>query len=180
MNLGDLPPYSADDALQVVVETPRGSTAKFKYDEQHGVVRLSRPLPAGISYPYDWGFVPGTRAADGDPLDVMVLWESASYPGVVITVRPVGVLRVEQANPKTRARERNDRLLAIPTTAHTRIPALDDRLRSELEHFFLAAVAFEGKDVKLLGWGDAAEAASLANEAVASAGAGAEHQESGG
>lgn len=147
-------------------------------------MRLSRPLPAGIAYPYDWGFVPGTCAADGDPLDAMVLWEVASFPGVVLPVRPLGVLRVEQANLKKRERERNDRLIAVPTTAPSRTPSLDARLRSELEHFFLAAVAFEGKDVILLGWGDASDADALVRESVkaaaASAGAGAQHEEAGG
>lgn len=82
-----LPARDPDGTLNVVVETPRGSTAKFKYDERDGVIRLSRPLPVGICYPYDWGYVPSTRAADGDALDAMVVWDGVSYPGVVISAR---------------------------------------------------------------------------------------------
>ena len=61
-----IPARDKDGWLNVFVETPRGSAAKFKYDERDGVIRLSRPLPAGLSYPYDWGCVPSTRAPDGD------------------------------------------------------------------------------------------------------------------
>jgi inorganic pyrophosphatase len=163
--------YGKDGSLTVVVESPRGSTAKWKVDE--GVVRLSRPLPAGLAYPYDWGFIAGTRASDGDPLDAMVYWSGISYPGVVVPSRPIGVLRVEQTSRATGNRERNDRLLVVPVTAATAIgvqSALDlpERLRRELEHFFTAAVAFEGKDLQLLGWGDADEGAAVVASAVLS------------
>jgi inorganic pyrophosphatase len=64
-------PFRRDGSLNVVIETPRGSTAKFTYDNETGSIIASRPLPLGIAYPYDWGFVPGTHASDGDPLDAM-------------------------------------------------------------------------------------------------------------
>ena len=70
----------ADGSLNVVVETPRGAVAKFKYDEQSGLMTLSRALPLGIVYPYDWGFVASTKAADGDPIDAMALWKAAEFP----------------------------------------------------------------------------------------------------
>lgn len=153
-------PFAEDGSLNIVIESPRGSTAKWKYEA--GVFRLSRPLPAGLAYPYDWGFVPGTRATDGDPLDAMVYWNGSGYPGVVVPSHPIGVLRIEQSNRVSGCRERNDRLLVVPVNA----PALGvrsaldlpERLRHELEHFFIAAVAFEGKDLKVLGWGNAEEA----------------------
>jgi len=69
-----------------MVESPRGSSVKFKYDPDDDVMVLSRPLPAGLAYPYDWGFVPSTRAADGDPLDAVIVWDGTSYPGVVVRV----------------------------------------------------------------------------------------------
>ena len=157
-----IPARGQDGSLNVVVETPRGSTAKFKYDERDGVVRLSRPLPAGLSYPYDWGFVPSTRAADGDALDAMILWDGSSYPGVVIGSRCVGVLRVEQKDPESGGRQRNDRLFVVPVKARDDDRAeLGPRLQAQLEQFFTAAVAFEGKDVRLLGWGGAEEADAL-------------------
>ena len=69
--------------VNVLVESPRGSTIKFEYDQTERVMTLSRPLPAGLVYPFDWGFIPGTRAADGDPLDAFILWDGASYPGIL-------------------------------------------------------------------------------------------------
>jgi len=164
-----LEPFAEDGSLNVVIESPRGSTAKWKYEA--GVFRLSRPLPAGLVYPYDWGFVPGTRASDGDPLDAMVYWNGSGYPGVVVPSQAIGVLRIEQTNRESGNRERNDRLLVVPVNAPALgvSSALDlpDRVRSELEHFFIAAVAFEGKDLKVLGWGDAEEA----TDAIAASGA---------
>ena len=164
-----LEPFAEDGSLNVVIESPRGSTAKWKYEA--GVFRLSRPLPAGLAYPYDWGFLPGTRASDGDPLDAMVYWSGASYPGVVVPSRAIGVLRIEQTSRDSGNRERNDRLLVVPVSA----PAIDvssaldlpERLRQELEHFFRAAVAFEGKDLKLLGWGNAEEGTATITASLA-------------
>jgi inorganic pyrophosphatase len=172
-----LPARDSDGWLHVIVETPRGSTAKFKYDERAGVIRLSRPLPAGLCYPYDWGYVPSTRAADGDALDVMIIWDGSSYPGVVISARCVAVLRVEQKDPASGERQRNDRVLTLPMkTRHGGEGDVDARLRAQLEQFFTAAVAFEGKELRLLGWGDANEADAVVRAAETSALAGAEHE----
>ena len=175
-----LPARDTDGWLNVVVETPRGSTAKFKYDERTGVMRLSRPLPSGLSYPYDWGFIPSTRAADGDALDAMIVWDGVSYPGIVITARCVAVLRVEQKDPESGGRQRNDRVLTVPLkTRHSNEGGLDSRLRAQLEQFFTAAVAFEGKDIRLLGWGDADEADALVSASEISALPDGQHQKAG-
>jgi inorganic pyrophosphatase len=164
-------PFRDDGSVNVVVETPRGSQAKFKYDTQTGGMMLSRPLPAGIVYPYDWGFIPSTRAADGDPLDVMVLWDGTSFPDVVLPSRLIGLLRVEQTSKESGRRERNDRLFALPVTAPRSAPIrtifdLPERIRLELEQFFLNVVAFEGKDLRLLGFEGDAEADRLLRSAV--------------
>jgi inorganic pyrophosphatase len=162
--------YADDGSLNVFVESPRGATAKWKYE--NGIIRLSRPLPAGLAYPYDWGFIPGTRASDGDPLDALIVWEGISYPGVVVPSHPIGVLRVEQTSRTTQQRERNDRVIVVPISAAAigLRSALEwtDRLREELEHFFTAAVAFEKKDPVLLGWGDAAESIAVINASLSS------------
>lgn len=170
-NLSSLPTFAGDGACHVVVESPRGSALKVTYDAARGVMTLSRPLPAGLTYPHDWGFVPSTRAADGDPLDAMILWDGVSFPGLVVACRPIGVLKVEQTNVKTGARERNDRLLALPVTAHRWAPVrtvfdLSERVRLELEQFFLAAVAFEKKDLALLGWDGPDKAMTLIQESA--------------
>ena len=95
-DLLSLPPRDEAGALLVVVECPRGSQVKLKYSPGLGTFVLSRPLAAGVAYPYDWGFVPGTQAADGDPVDAMVLLDAATFPGVVVCCRPLAVLELEQ------------------------------------------------------------------------------------
>ena len=164
--LADVPTFTGDGGVHVVVETPRGSAAKFRYDEELAVFTLSRPLAAGLVYPYDWGYIPRTRAGDGDPLDAMVLWDCTSYPGIVLDCRPFAVVNVEQTNRQSRKRERNDRVLCVPRAAPVwsglRGPRdLPDRTRVELAHFFEAAVALEGKQVKVLGWSGARAADAL-------------------
>jgi inorganic pyrophosphatase len=149
-------PARTAGGFHVVVEAPRGATVKLKHDPELDVMFGHRPLPLGFAYPYDWGFVPGTQAADGDPVDALVYWDVASYPGVVIRCRALGVLGLEQ-EAKTGGRERNDRILALPLVhprgARLRTHAdLDRRVLEEIEHFFTSSVFFEPKDPRILGW----------------------------
>jgi inorganic pyrophosphatase len=158
--------FRPDGSLNVVVESPRGATVKFKYEAAIDRIELSRPLPVGLAYPHDWGFVPSTRASDGDPVDALIAWDGTSYPGVVVPCRAIGVLEIEQTNLTTHARERNDRVVLLPVKAprHADIRSvfdLPDRWRAEIERFFLAAAAFEGKDPKVVGWSGPREADAL-------------------
>src|SRR5262245_17929677 len=160
-----LPALRKDGSVNVIVETPRGATIKLKHDPETDVLMLSRPLPAGVTYPYDWGFIPSTRAADGDPLDAMILWDCAGYPGTLVPSRLIGVLKVEQTDPASGARQRNDRVFALPIKAprlaHVQsIFDLPERVRLELEQFFMSVVAFEGKELRLLGFAGPADAAA--------------------
>lgn len=169
-DLAALPPRDAHGAVRVVVEAPRGSTVKLKYDTALRVMSVSRPLPLGLAYPYDWGFVPGTRAEDGDPLDALVYWDAQSYPGVVIPCRTVAVVRLEQ-DSKTSGRVRNDRIVAVPVK-HSRgdlVTSPDDlpaRVREEIAQFFVSAIFFEPKNPRLLGWGGPEEAGALVDGSV--------------
>jgi inorganic pyrophosphatase len=108
----------------------------------------------GLAFPYDFGFIPSTRAEDGDPLDVLVLGEDALFPGCVVTIRLVGVLQAEQTeHGKT---FRNDRLLGAIETPVNRpaIQTLED-LRSErldeIEYFFVAYNHLEGRHFQPIG-----------------------------
>lgn len=168
MNLITIPALGPDGTFNVVVESPRGSTLKLKYEPGWETMSVSRPLPAGLLFPFDWGFVPSTRGADHDPVDAFLMWDVPAFPGVVVACRPLGVLQVEQnaANFDPSARVRNDRVLAIPTESRrehhwTSFRDIGDRLREECVQFTLAAAALEGKDVKVLGWGEPAEAMEL-------------------
>src|SRR5438477_12400620 len=92
-----LPPFDPKSKdLNVIIETPAGSRNKFKYDEEHKLYCVNRVLPAGMAFPYDFGFVPGTLAEDGDPLDVLVLMDSPGFPGCLLHCRPIGVMEAEQ------------------------------------------------------------------------------------
>jgi inorganic pyrophosphatase len=158
MPLDRLPPFVRGAAFRVVVESPRGATAKLKFDPDVDAMTLSRPLTYGLRYPFDWGFVPGTRAADGDPLDAMLAWDTETFPGVVVPCRALGIVKVDQKSLRTGRRERNDRVVAMPLEAprfdHLREARdLPGRVRREIETFFLAVTALEGKDVRILGWG---------------------------
>ena len=155
-----LPARDREGGVHVVIETPQGSRVKLKYSRDLGALVLSRPLALGVTYPFDWGFVPSTRAPDGDPVDAMVLSDAPSWPGIVVSCRPIAVLEVEQ-NAKSGGRERNDRIVAEPIAARRPTIELTERVRGELEAFFVAATLFEGKDLRLLGWADAAAAQAL-------------------
>jgi len=168
MNLLTIPAFGGPGVFHVVVESPRGSGVKLKYDPRWNAMSVSRPLVLGVTYPFDWGFVPSTLGPDGDPLDALVLWDVASYPGVVLPCRALGVMYIEQnrANHDPSERIRNDRILAIPEAAarerdFTTIDSLPSRIRAELEELATIATALEGKDVRVVGWGDAAAALKL-------------------
>jgi inorganic pyrophosphatase len=149
-----LPAFASRSDVHVVVETPRHAQAKFKYEPELGVFMLSRALTLGLSYPYDWGFVPSTEAPDGDPIDALVLHTITTNPGVVLRCRPIGVLDVLQT--QGRRSLRNDRLMVVP--AKSRHPDARDvrdlpaSLRQQAEEFFTAATAGTGKRLKFLGW----------------------------
>ena len=151
-----LPTRDPDGAIHVVVETPRGMTGKVKFEPRLGVFSFSRSLKLGLRYPYDWGFVPGTLAPDGDPLDAMILTDVIGFPGLVVPCRAVAVLDVDQEERGKRFR--NDRVLFVP--ARSPDPALEDAEKREFERFFRDAIADTGKVLHILGWrgADAAEA----------------------
>ena len=169
-NLIDLPASPEDDVVHVVVESPAGADAKMKWEPEPGVFTLSRPLPLGLRYPYDWGFVPGTRADDGDPLDALVLSDVTTFPGLVIRARPLGVVRLEQNLKSGQGRERNDRIVALPANATRRAARsfrdLPDRVREEIEAFFVNVAVPEKKDPVVLGWGDPDEAWDLVRRSI--------------
>ena len=160
-NLARLPTWADKEHVHVVVETPRGSRCKLEFDPKLKVFTLSKPLLAGLTYPYDWGFVPSTKAEDGDPVDVLIIHDAATYPGLVLRCKPIGVLNVLQTtNGK---RERNDRVFALPDRAPFEgdlqdIRHLPARAVEELERFFEATDALEDKKINFLGWKGPSEA----------------------
>ncbi len=135
-----LRPRDRHGNVLVVIETPRESASKLSFDPELGSFRLSKVLPVGMSFPVDFGFVPGTRAPDGDPIDVAVVLTEPLPVGTVVRCRLVAVIKAEQQDdggPWTR----NDRLVAVPVDDHRQAHIedrgdLDGQWLAELEAFF--------------------------------------------
>ena len=104
-NYSKLRAFNDDDDFNMVVETPRGSTVKLRYEPKTKVFTVSRALSLGLSYPFDWGFIPGTKAEDGDPVDALAIHDSATFPGVVLPCRALGVVDVSQKGDNGRERK---------------------------------------------------------------------------
>lgn len=170
MNLTKLPAWADKEYVYAVVETPRGSRAKLEFDPALGAFTLAKPLFAGLTYPYDWGFIPSTLAEDGDPLDVLIIHDAATYPGLVLKCKPIGVLDIEQSS-KGKKKERNDRVFVVPDRAPFEgelqdIRRLPKRAIQELETFFEATNALEAKSLQFLGWGGPRKAIKAINRAM--------------
>jgi inorganic pyrophosphatase len=163
-NLQKLPAWADAGHVHAVVETPRGSRAKLEYDSKLRAFTLSKPLIAGLTYPYDWGFIPSTKAPDGDPLDVLIIHDAATYPGLVLKCVPIGVLELVQE--KKGRKERNDRLFVVPDRSPFEgdlhdIRKLPPRAVKELEEFFKATNALEAKRLDFKGWRGPAQAIKI-------------------
>jgi inorganic pyrophosphatase len=161
-----LKPFDSDDTqmLRVVVETPKGSRNKFAFDPKERIFELKKVLPAGMTFPYDFGFVPSTKADDGDPVDVLVLMDEPAFPGCVLTCRPIGVIEGEQGDKKNTIR--NDRIVAVEQDAHSwaDIKTIDDlgkQFCRELEEFFVNYHKLTGKAYRVLGVKGAEQARKL-------------------
>src|SRR5687768_2460693 len=113
-SLAHLPPYEPDAGYwHVVIETPKASHNKYRYDDTLGLFLLDGVLPEGMSFPYDFGFLPGTRGDDGDPLDVLLLMDQPAFCGCVVPSRLIGVIEAEQTE-RDGTCGRNDRIVAVP------------------------------------------------------------------
>jgi inorganic pyrophosphatase len=152
--------FAGEGVFHVVVESPRGAVVKLKYSPELEAISISRPLVLGVTYPCDWGFVPSTEGPDPDPIDAAIWWDVTTYPGVVIPCRALAVVRVEQNRAEGLGRIRNDRVLAVPVAARREV-TLTARVRQEIEQFFVATTALEGKEPRILGWDDGDAALQL-------------------
>jgi inorganic pyrophosphatase len=152
--------------MDIIIESPKGSRIKYKFDEEYKLFRLNKILPAALVFPFDFGFIPGTRGEDGDPLDVMVLSEFQGFPGCLLDCRLIGGIRVEQK--KGTSLIRNDRFLAVPqqSSVYENAISLEDIPSTtilDIEGFLKNYMREEGKEFRLIGNMNAAQAMNLLN-----------------
>jgi inorganic pyrophosphatase len=153
VTLDTLPTWSGRH-LNVVIETPKDQPNKLKFDAAAATMRLSKVLPVGMVFPFDFGFVPSTRGADGDPLDVLLLMDSPAPPGCLVEARLIGVLRCTQHEGRKRP-VTNDRFLAVAEEASTYRQLRDIREVSgptldQIEAFFVQYNAIFGRVFRVI------------------------------
>src|SRR5436190_14353547 len=154
---------AAPDEVNAVIEISRGQTNKYEYDKELHVFRLDRNLYSPVHYPGDYGFIPSTLSADGDPLDVLILVDAPSFTGCVMAVRPIGVLKMIDQGKE------DEKVLAVglnnPIFTNVKEYAdLYPHLLLEIEHFFSMYKELESKTTRIIGWEDAATAREIVNE----------------
>lgn len=152
--------HMSDDnpGLEVIIEIPKGTRNKYEYDHHRDVIFLDRRLFSATFYPADYGFIPGTLAEDGDPLDVLVILDEPTFPGCHIHVAPLGVFWMSDEHG------RDAKIIAVPISdvrgrSVSDIDDLDPHLKNEIQHFFAVYKDLEpGKHSEVSGFGSAAEA----------------------
>jgi inorganic pyrophosphatase len=151
-----LPTFDADEdgALLAVIETPKGSRNKYAFNHDLQGFELRKVLPRGMIFPYDFGFIPSTKAEDGDPLDVLLLLDDPAPMGCIVRVRAVGAIEAEQREDGG-AWVRNDRLIAVAIHAqlHGNVKSLKElnpKLLDEMEAFFRNYNESQGNEFRVL------------------------------
>lgn len=151
--------------ITAIVETPKGSAQKYDYDKKNKWFKLKKIMPAGMVFPFDFGFIPGTKGEDGDPLDIIIISELRSFPGCAMDCRVIGGIVAKQTE-KDKTTVRNDRFLAIPEASQMfvevkSIEDLPNDIIEQLENFFINYNEEAGKKFTPLKNIDAKEAYKL-------------------
>jgi inorganic pyrophosphatase len=158
------PGPDSPEIVRTIIEIPKNSSNKYEYDGTLGVFRLDRALYSPMHYPGDYGFIPGTLAEDGDPLDILVLVNEPSFTGCLMETRPVGILHMVDQT------ENDEKILAVPNrnprfeSIHT-IDQVFPHTRKEIEYFFSIYKELQGVKTEIKGWGDPREARKTIQEA---------------
>lgn len=163
-------PAIKDDLINVIIETPQGSSHKYAYDPDTEVFELKKSLPVGSTFPFDFGFIPNTRAEDGDPVDVLVLMDEPAYPGSLVACRLIAVLEAMQKE-RDGKETRNDRLVAVPKVSgmYAEVKQLSDlskTMEQQIAAFFINYNQQAGKTFTPLRWADAATAMALVKKSM--------------
>lgn len=151
----DLDAFDTDSGnVNVIIDTPKGSRNKFKFDEKIGIFKLGGPLPVGAVFPFDFGYIPSTKGGDGDPLDILILMDEPAFSGCLVPAKLIGVIEALQTEDQETTR--NDRLVAVSADSrnhsHVRfLGDLNDNLIHEIERFFISYNETKGKQFEILG-----------------------------
>jgi inorganic pyrophosphatase len=151
----ELEPLDKDSGhVNAIIETPKGSRNKFKYDEKIGMFKLGGALPLGAVFPFDFGYIPSTKGGDGDALDILILMDDPAFVGCLVPAKLIGVLEANQTEGEVTTR--NDRLIAVAADSrnHSHIRFLGDlnsNLVHEIERFFISYNDTKGKKFEILG-----------------------------
>jgi inorganic pyrophosphatase len=171
MNLASLPHEldAKERTCRVIIETPKGRRNKFDYDPHIEAFTLGGLLAEGLSFPFDFGFVPSTVAEDGDPIDVLVLMDEPAHVGCVLTVRLIGVMEAEQTDDNKKIE--NDRLIAVATHSysHEQVKSVDEvnkSMLSQVEEFFISYNKSRGKKFKVTNVGGPSKAVKRVQKAI--------------
>jgi len=153
------------NVINVIVEIPKGSQNKYEYDKKLNIIRLDRVLFSPFHYPGDYGLLPRTLSADGDPLDALVLVTNPTHPGVLIKSRPIGMLTMRDVG-KT-----DNKILCVPKydprfDEYGDVTDLEEHLLKEIAHFFGVYKELEQKKVKMISWKNAAEAKKVIMKSI--------------
>ena len=142
---------NSPEIVYAVIESPKGTENKYEYDVKKKAIVLDRVLFSAVHFPGDYGFLPRTLDEDGDPLDILVLVTSPTFPGCIMSARPLGILRMLDGN------QQDDKILAVPTgdpryAEHHDLDNLPEHILKEIAYLFETYKVLEGKQVKVLGW----------------------------
>lgn len=165
MDLSLIPAQPKSGLVNVLIEIPAGSKNKYEFDKDMNAFALDRVLYASVQYPYDYGFIPNTLADDGDPLDGMVIMDQPTFPGCVITARPIGMLEMIDGG------DRDEKILCVPDKdpryAHVKsLKDIANHRLDEIAEFFRTYKNLEKKTTEILGWKDVESVLPIVEECV--------------
>ncbi len=148
------------EIINAIVEIPKNSQNKYEIDKESGLVKLDRVLYSPTHYPADYGFIPETHCEDGDNLDVLILGGDPLFPGCLLSVRPIGLLKMndsgEEDNKILGVQVDNPRFNSIKDIKD--IISSNEHLLKEITHFFEVYKKLQEKEVKIIGWEGSDEA----------------------
>ncbi len=166
MDISAIPAHSSGGNVNVFVEIPRDSQNKYEYDEDLRMVVLDRTLHSSVHYPTGYGFVPGTRGTDGEPLDAMVLVDESTFSGCIVEARIIAVLTIRSGSGRP-----EQKLLGVPVreprfAEYEDVSDVPEHLLKEIEHLSEVFKDLRGSDIGVLGWEGAQKAQELLEEAT--------------